>query len=76
MNELVTVLRDDAVVSSLQVAKHFHKRHDNILRDIDKLIGGLLKIEETPQGKMFYKSSYTERFNAFLRKNNLKRYAN
>lgn len=40
------------VVSSRQIAEHFEKRHDNVLRDI----GGLLKNEEAK--KMFYKHTY------------------
>lgn len=35
------------VVSSRIVADNFDKRHDNVIRDIEELIGGLLKIEET-----------------------------
>lgn len=33
MKDLVQALRNDAVVSSLQVAEHFGKRHDHLLRD-------------------------------------------
>lgn len=57
LNELVTIMRNNAVVSSLQVAEHFHKRHDKVLRSIENLLGGLPKIGETP-GKMFFKSTY------------------
>lgn len=36
MNELVTLMRDDAVVSSLQIAEHFGKLHKDVLRAIEK----------------------------------------
>ena len=38
MNELVHLENDEAVCSSLEVAEKFGKRHDLVLRDIDKLI--------------------------------------
>ena len=59
MNDLVSIMKGKVVVSSLQVAEHFHKRHDRVLRSIENLLGGLPKNGETP-GKMFFKSTYTE----------------
>lgn len=50
--DLVQVQNNQVVVSSRQIAEHFEKRHDNVLRDI----GGLLKNEEAK--KMFYKHTY------------------
>ena len=41
--------KDQAVVSSRVVAEKFGKRHDNLLRDIAGIIGGLLKNEEAPE---------------------------
>jgi Rha family phage regulatory protein len=61
VNELVKVFRNAAVVSSLQVAEHFHKRHDRVLRAIENLIAGLPQNGETL--KMFFKSTYTEKQN-------------
>lgn len=43
MEELVILKNKQALCDSLQLARMFGKRHDNILRDI----GGLLKNEET-----------------------------
>ena len=37
MDELITIRKEQAVTSSLQVAEMFHKRHDNVLRDIQNL---------------------------------------
>lgn len=57
MTDLVEIQNNQVVVSSRQVANSFHKRHDNLLRNINTIISqvGLPKIEETP---MFYESSY------------------
>jgi Rha family phage regulatory protein len=54
-------MRNNAVVPSLRVAKHFHKRHDRVLRAIENLIAGLPQNGETL--KMFFKSTYTEKQN-------------
>ncbi len=48
---------NEIVCDSLQVAKKFRKRHNNVMRDIR----GLLKNEQTKQ--MFNLSSYTEKQN-------------
>lgn len=37
----ITARKGQAVCSSLDVAEHFHKRHDNVLRDIEKIISTL-----------------------------------
>ena len=57
MNELVQLKNDEAVCSSLDVAKKFNKRHDNVLNGIR----GLLKNEDTH--KMFKLSNYVEEQN-------------
>ncbi len=38
IKELIEVKKGEAVTTSVKVAKHFRKRHDNLLRDIDKLL--------------------------------------
>lgn len=43
-------------VSSRDVAEHFGKRHDHVMRDIEEIIAGLPKIGETP---LFFKTTYT-----------------
>lgn len=55
MDNLVRVENNEVVVGSRQVAENFGKRHDNVLRDIENVMG-LLNFEETP--KMFYKTTY------------------
>lgn len=51
-DNLVSIKRNKVVVSSRQVAENFHKRHDNVVRDIDNLLGDVLKNEE-----MFFKTT-------------------
>lgn len=48
MNELVYLKNNEAVCDSLQVAEKFGKRHGNVMRTIESLKKGMLKIEETP----------------------------
>ena len=37
MNDLVIVKNGKVICTSLMVAEKFEKRHDNVLRDIEKL---------------------------------------
>lgn len=73
-NDLVKVVNNQAVVSSLQVAESFGKRHDHVLRDIENLIQGISKTDytnegdlpnfgDTPENKMFYKTTYIQEQN-------------
>lgn len=59
MNELVKVFRNDAVVSSLQVAEHFRKRHDHLLRIIKDAESTAPKIGDVE--KPFTKSTYIDK---------------
>lgn len=54
---LVEVKNNQVVTSSRQVAEHFGKQHRNVIRAIQNLVEGVLKIEHTPQ--MFFLTSYT-----------------
>lgn len=38
MNDLVTVLNDQLVTDSLQVAEHFGKQHKDVLKAIENLV--------------------------------------
>ena len=51
MNELVIINGQQVVTSSRNVAEHFEKRHDHVLRDIESLIQGVLKNGETPNNE-------------------------
>lgn len=46
MQDLVIMKNKEAVTTSLQVADSFDKRHDNVLRDIEKLKEDVLNFEE------------------------------
>lgn len=42
MNELVYLKNDEAVCDSLQVAEKFHKRHDKLLHEIERMYSDLI----------------------------------
>lgn len=70
MNDIVLATQNgQAVVSSLDIAEKFEKRHDNVMRDVENILKGLpkngdtlglLKNEDTP---MFYKTEYANEQN-------------
>lgn len=50
-NLVFCTMRHEVLTDSINVAEHFGKRHDHVLRDIDRLVeqmGGLPKFGETP----------------------------
>lgn len=57
MNDLVTLIKNDAVVSSLQIAEHFGKRHDRVLRAIEnaKMTDPKIGVSDCPFRKSHYK---------------------
>lgn len=57
MNDLVTLMRNDAVVSSLQVAEHFGKLHSNVLKSIEKaqMTEVFYNASDAPFRKSYYK---------------------
>ena len=71
MKNLVTIMQQKAVVSSLDVADHFHKRHDNVVRAVENILGTHLKIEVSERGykpplskmaeKSFFEGSYSDK---------------
>lgn len=46
IDSLVEIVQNQIVVSSRQLAEHFEKRHDNVLRDIQNLKKDVLNFEE------------------------------
>lgn len=58
---LVEVKNNQVVTTSRQVAECFSKQHRNVIRAIQNLVEGVLKIEHTPQ--MFFLTSYTNEQN-------------
>lgn len=63
MNNLVEIRHQQVVTSSLKVAEVFGKRHDNVMRDIENVIKGLLNFEDTNPTELFYLDSYTNEQN-------------
>ena len=55
MTELLTISNGQPTASSSDIAEHFGKRHDHVMRDIDEIVMGLPKIGDTP---MFFKTTY------------------
>lgn len=66
---ILSTQNGEPVASSLQIAENFGKSHDNVLKGIENLIGGLVKINDTPglpkngDTPMFYKTEYTHKQN-------------
>lgn len=59
MNNLISIQNQEGqlVVTSRQVAEHFEKDHRNVIRDIEGIAEGMLKIEHTPKTE-FIESEY------------------
>ena len=58
MGDLVTIMRNNAVVSSLDVAAHFHKRHDNLMKVIVEAESTALNFKASD--KPFIRASYKD----------------
>lgn len=61
MENLVTVVNENVVVSSRDVAKHFGKRHDHVIRHIEAVLRGIPQNGNTPA--MYKKVSYVHEQN-------------
>lgn len=57
---ILSTQNGEPVVSSLQIAENFEKRHDHVMRGIEDILRGLPKNGDTP---MFYKTEYTHEQN-------------
>ena len=57
MNELVTIMKNQALTTSLKVAEYFGKRHDRVLRAIENAISTLPK---NGVSESFLKASYKD----------------
>lgn len=61
MDELVFLKKDKAVCSSLEIAEHFKKRHDHVIRDIEeKILNVVSKDFAIPN---FGETSYVDQWN-------------
>lgn len=65
MNELVYLKNDEAVCDSLQVAEKFHKRHDKLVSEIERMYPGLIGRGCAQNGghPMFIKTTYIHQQN-------------
>lgn len=63
MNDLVQLSKNEAVCSSLDVAKKFGKRHDKLLHEIERMYANLIGNIGVQNGgaKFFQKSTYENR---------------
>ena len=60
MENLVTVVNENVVVSSRDVAEHFEKPHNDVLKSIRHLVEGVGKISQT---LIFRKTTYVNEQN-------------
>lgn len=60
MNELINIKNDEAVTTSLQVAKIFGKRHDKLIAEIERKYGSLLN-PRNGGAKYFHKGTHDNR---------------
>lgn len=60
MENLVTVINGNVVVSARDIARHFGKRHSNVMRDIKDLLEYLSNFGHT---SMFYETTYIDEQN-------------
>lgn len=58
MNDLVTLMRNEATTTSLLIADVFGKRHDRVLRAIENVISNVPKNEDV--APMFWKTTYQD----------------
>lgn len=64
----INVIDDQFVVNSLEVGEHFNKRHDNVLRDIEKIKKDILNFEE-----MFFEVQIPDSYGRLRRAYNINR---
>jgi len=58
LNLGLTTKSENVTVSSRVLAEKFEKEHFNVVRDIENLIKGVLKIEDTPLNNYFIENTY------------------
>lgn len=52
----IEMYNDQMTVSSREIARNFEKEHRNVIRDIETIIAGVLKIEDTPKDEKLINS--------------------
>ncbi len=58
--ELVTIMKNQALTTSLKVADYFGKRHDHVVRDIENILAQMAEESHSPDlgNDMFFKKFY------------------
>lgn len=57
MNELVTVYKHQLVTDSRQVAVHFEKQHQHVIRDIENIVDKAEEKDASKIGRMFFETT-------------------
>lgn len=67
MNELVTVYKDQLVTDSRQVAEHFGKQHQHVIRDIENLVNKAEEKDASKIGRMFFETTMPDAYGRMKR---------
>lgn len=67
MNELVTVYKNQLVTDSRQVAEHFEKQHQHVIRDIENLVNKAEEKDASKIGRMFFETTMPDAYGRMKR---------
>lgn len=67
MNELVTVYNHQLVTDSRQVAEHFEKQHQHVIRDIENLVNKAEEKDASKIGRMFFETAMPDAYGRMKR---------
>lgn len=67
MNGLVTVYNHQLVTDSRQVAEHFEKQHQHVIRDIENLVNKAEEKDASKIGRMFFETAMPDAYGRMKR---------
>lgn len=67
MNELVTMYNHQLVTDSRQVAEHFEKQHQHVIRDIENLVNKAEEKDASKIGRMFFETAMPDAYGRMKR---------
>lgn len=67
MNELVTIYNHQLVTDSRQVAEHFEKQHQHVIRDIENLVNKAEEKDASKIGRMFFETTMPDAYGRMKR---------
>lgn len=67
MNKLVMVYKDQLVTDSRQVAEHFEKQHQHVIRDIENLVNKAEEKDASKIGRMFFETTMPDAYGRMKR---------